>query len=80
MGQVYAYRNQRKMSEWPTEQCNRISGSDGLQFPPKSVNDHERLDFFVPFYCRPLSLVFDKEVWIFCVMEAPGIFMSFLLF
>lgn len=62
LGKVCAYKKQSNYKIWGTEKCNRVRGSDGLQFPPKLVSERKSLELFVSFFCRSLTLEYEKEV------------------
>ena len=48
------------MSKWSKDECNKIVGTDGAQFPPFRQKS-DRLPIFAADICRTLWLVYDKE-------------------
>lgn len=54
-----------KLNFWGTDECNRVDGSDGSQFPPHFLDKKHELQIFIKSFCRKLPLVYDSEVNIF---------------
>lgn len=53
------------MDFWSTNDCNRIDGTDGSQFPPHLMDKKKPLEVYIQSLCRKLPLVFDSEVNVF---------------
>lgn len=54
-----------KMNYWASDDCNRIDGTDGSQFPPHLLDKKQHLQVFIKAFCRKFPLVFDSEVNIY---------------
>lgn len=61
VGQVYAVGNESQLKIWKTEECNQVTGSDGVIYGPSLVQRKEDIQVYLPSFCRSLPLVFDKE-------------------
>lgn len=61
VGQVYAVGERSKLDIWKTEECNQVTGSDGVIYGPSLVQKKEDIQVYLPSFCRSLPLVFDKE-------------------
>lgn len=66
LGQIVNFNGADRQGVWGSDECNRIEGSDGSQFPPPKVSRTARLFVYNRDMCRRLPLVFDK------VTEAQG--------
>lgn len=62
VGKVFALDNRTNVNIWKTEECNRVTGNDGVIYGPEQVQNKKDLAVFLPNICRSLPLVFDKEV------------------
>lgn len=62
VGRVYAINNQTKLNVWKTDECNEVTGSDGVIYGPELVQHKKDLLVYLPNFGRSLPLVFDKEV------------------
>lgn len=60
-GLVDTYNGLNHLTHWKTEECNRLSGSDGSVFPPH-ITKNDTIYVFDKDLCRLLPLVFQKEV------------------
>ncbi|XP_057661882.1 sensory neuron membrane protein 1-like [Diorhabda carinulata] len=58
VGRIVEYDGSALMSNWPTKECNEISGTDGTVFPPMLLKE-EGLVSFAPDLCRSL-----KAFWV----------------
>lgn len=56
------FDGQPKMNLWSTEECNRLDGTDGSQFPPQWMDKKRQLQVFIKAFCRKFPLVYDEEV------------------
>lgn len=56
------FNGQSSMNLWATDECNRIDGSDGSQFPPHLMDQKQPLPVFIKAFCRKFPLYFDSEV------------------
>lgn len=59
------FNGKPKLDFWGTNECNRIDGTDGAQFPPYMMNKKTPLQVFIKAFCRKFPLVYDSEVNIF---------------
>ncbi|XP_058459928.1 lysosome membrane protein 2 isoform X2 [Malaya genurostris] len=50
---------------WTTEECNRVDGTDGSQFPPHLMDKRQTLYVFIKSLCRKFPLRYEKEVTLF---------------
>ncbi|XP_034235542.1 lysosome membrane protein 2-like isoform X2 [Thrips palmi] len=60
LGQIVNFNGETSQGAWRTDECNRIEGSDGSQFPPPQVSPTARLFVYNRDMCRRLPLVFDR--------------------
>lgn len=58
------------MKFWSTDECNRVDGTDGSQFPPNLMDKKQPLQVFIKAFCRKFSMVFDSEVSLFSGVPA----------
>nr|APC94222.1 sensory neuron membrane protein 1a [Pyrrhalta maculicollis] len=58
VGRIVEYDGSPVMSTWPTDECNKIAGTDGTVFPPMLLKE-EGLVSFAPDLCRSL-----KAFWV----------------
>lgn len=56
------FNGQDKLDFWSTDECNRIDGTDGSQFPPHYMDKKRPLNVFSKAFCRKFPLVYDSEV------------------
>jgi len=59
------FNGKPKLDFWSTEECNRIDGTDGSQFPPYLLDKKSQLQVFIKAFCRRFPLAYDSEVNIF---------------
>lgn len=50
---------------WTTDECNRVDGTDGSQFPPHLMDKNQTLYVFIKSLCRKFPLLYEKEVTLF---------------
>lgn len=65
LGVIDNFNGKPTMDFWGTDECNRVDGTDGSQFPPHLMNKKDRLEVFVKAFCRKFPMVYDSEVDIF---------------
>lgn len=53
------------MKFWSSDECNRVDGTDGAQFPPHLMDKKQPLEVFIKAFCRKFPMVFDSEVSLF---------------
>lgn len=53
------------MNLWGTDECNRVDGTDGSQFPPYLMDKKQPLEVFIKAFCRKFPMFYDSEVNIF---------------
>lgn len=53
------------MRFWSTNECNRVDGTDGSQFPPHLMDKKQPLQVFIKAFCRKFPMVYDSEVSLF---------------
>ncbi|XP_066904567.1 scavenger receptor class B member 1 isoform X2 [Halyomorpha halys] len=58
-GSVSAYDGQTILKYWKTEECNKITGSDGNFFPPRIVQKKSRVHIYIASFCRRIPLVYN---------------------
>lgn len=56
------FNGEEKMNYWSTDECNRLDGSDGSQFPPHWMDKKQPLQVFIKSFCRKFPLTYDEEV------------------
>lgn len=47
---------------WATDECNRVDGTDGSQFPPHYMDKKHPLLIFSKAFCRRFPLYFEEEL------------------
>ncbi|XP_050442998.1 scavenger receptor class B member 1-like [Adelges cooleyi] len=62
LGIITRYNGQNSLNVWKTDECNRLDGSDGSQFPPTTLNRNSKLYVFHKDLCRRFPLVYKEEV------------------
>lgn len=58
------------MKFWSTDECNRVDGTDGSQFPPHLMDKEQPLQVFIKAFCRKFPMMFDSEVSLFSGVPA----------
>lgn len=53
------------MRFWSTNECNRVDGTDGSQFPPHLMDKKHPLQVFIKAFCRKFPMIYDSEVSLF---------------
>lgn len=51
-----------KLDFWSSDECNRIDGTDGSQFPPHLMDQKQILQIYIKSLCRKFPMEFDSEV------------------
>uniref|UniRef100_A0A182P0L0 Scavenger receptor class B n=1 Tax=Anopheles epiroticus TaxID=199890 RepID=A0A182P0L0_9DIPT len=51
-----------RLDLWHTDECDRVGGTDGSQFPPHLMDRKHPLQVFIKSLCRKFPLVYDSEV------------------
>lgn len=59
------FNGKPKLDIWATDECNRVDGTDGTQFPPYLMDKKHPLYVFIKAFCRKFPLIYDSEVNIF---------------
>lgn len=59
------FNGQPRMNYWSTNECNRVDGTDGTQFPPYLVEKKKDVQVFIKAFCRKFPMVYDSEVSVF---------------
>ena len=60
LGRVTKWQGQDRFYSWNTDECNRVRGGEGSQFPP-GLQDSSKPSIFVPAICRPIELSFVQK-------------------
>ncbi|KAJ8948285.1 hypothetical protein NQ318_020772 [Aromia moschata] len=60
VGRIVEYDGSQKIDVWPTDNCNKIMGTDGTIFPP-FLKKEEGLVSFAPDLCRSLAAFYVKK-------------------
>ncbi|KAL5012435.1 hypothetical protein ScPMuIL_010986 [Solemya velum] len=60
LGEILTWNGLSTLTQWGTDQCRMINGSDGTIFPPL-LDRNRTLYFYNPFYCRSLPLVYESD-------------------
>lgn len=68
LGIITRYNGQKTLDVWKTDECNRLDGSDGSQFPPTTLNRNSKLFVFHKDLCRRFPLVYKEDIEI-----VPGV-------
>ncbi|XP_055858648.1 scavenger receptor class B member 1 [Episyrphus balteatus] len=64
LGVISQFNGMDQLNFWRDDECNRIDGSDGSQFPPYLMEERKPLHVFTQALCRKLPLHFEEEVTI----------------
>jgi len=59
---IMEWEGKDKLSFWNDTYCDMMNGTDGTQFPPRTVKRDEPVRMFVTQLCRSLYLEFEKEI------------------
>lgn len=59
------FNGEPRMKFWSTNECNRVDGTDGSQFPPYLMDKKQPLQVFIKAFCRKFPMVYDQEVSLF---------------
>jgi hypothetical protein len=62
VGKVLAVNGKTQQTIWKSDNCNEISGSDGVIYGPSRVRQHQTIDIYLPEFCRSLPLTFTEKV------------------
>lgn len=62
LGVIDQFAGSSTLSMWSTDECNRIDGTDGSQFPPQYMDKKHTLHVFSKAFCRRFPLEFSEEV------------------
>lgn len=54
-----------KLEMWTTDECNRVDGTDGSQFPPHLMDKKQTLYVFIKSLCRKFPLQYERDVILF---------------
>lgn len=68
LGIITRYNGLKNLNVWNTDECNRLDGSDGSQFPPTKLNRESELHVFHKDLCRRFPLVYKEDIEI-----VPGV-------
>ena len=61
LAKIQSFNGIQEMNHWNSSECNKVKGSDGAAFNPY-IKPSETLWFFNDQLCRPMPMVFTKEV------------------
>lgn len=61
LNKVVEFNNKTVMKIWPTNECNKIKGTESSVYHPL-LEEKETLYGYVPLLCRELKIVYDKPV------------------
>lgn len=62
LGIITRYNGQKALNVWKTEECNRLDGSDGSQFPPTTLNRKSKLFVYNKDLCRRFPLIYKEDI------------------
>jgi len=62
LGIITRYNGLKNLDFWNSDECNRLDGSDGSQFPPTTLTRKSKLYVFHKDLCRRFPLVFKEDV------------------
>lgn len=62
LGVITRYNGRDALNVWKTDECNRLDGSDGSQFPPTSLSRRSKLFVFQMNLCRRFPLVYKEDI------------------
>uniref|UniRef100_U5ERK4 Putative plasma membrane glycoprotein cd36 n=1 Tax=Corethrella appendiculata TaxID=1370023 RepID=U5ERK4_9DIPT len=54
-----------KLDFWGTDECNKVEGTVGAQFPPHLMDKKQPLNLYITDLCRKFPLAYNKEVTVF---------------
>ncbi|KAF5276711.1 hypothetical protein FQR65_LT16238 [Abscondita terminalis] len=63
--QVEKLNGKSSGTQWTSEDCNKIKGSDGTSFSPYDIREKRPISVYNKDVCRALPLVYDKDVKMF---------------
>ncbi|KAK7866496.1 hypothetical protein R5R35_014360 [Gryllus longicercus] len=65
LGVVSHYNGEDSLDYWRSEECNRIDGAEGANFPPAAIKKFSRVHVYNRDFCRRLPLDFKEhsQVW-----------------
>ncbi|KAL7044998.1 hypothetical protein ACKWTF_002130 [Chironomus riparius] len=61
IGKVLDFDRKTKLDLWKTDECNEISGYDGIFNGPNQVRNKQNTAVFLPDLCRSLPLEYSKQ-------------------
>ncbi|XP_070496760.1 scavenger receptor class B member 1-like isoform X2 [Chironomus tepperi] len=61
IGEVLDFGGKTKLDIWKTDECNEISGYDGIFNGPNLIRNKQNTAVFLPELCRSLPLEYSKE-------------------
>lgn len=62
LGIITRFNGQKALNVWKTDECNRLDGSDGSQFPPTTLSRKSKLYVFHKDLCRRFPLVYKDDI------------------
>jgi len=62
LGIITSYNGLDALDVWKTDECNRLDGSDGSQFPPTTLSRKSKLYVFHMDLCRRFPLVYKEDI------------------
>lgn len=65
LGVFVKINGENKTDIYLDDECNKIDGTDGSQFPPHLMDKKSPLQVYINNICRKFPLVFEKEVSVF---------------
>lgn len=58
---IYSWNKQRKVDFWSEDRCNKISGTEGSQFPRPLLRENN-VELFTAELCRSIYATYEKDV------------------
>lgn len=62
LGIINRFNGHKTLNIWKTDECNRLDGSDGSQFPPVTLNRKSKLYVYHQSLCRRFPLVYKEDI------------------
>ncbi|KAK9874388.1 hypothetical protein WA026_002735 [Henosepilachna vigintioctopunctata] len=65
LGSLKSINGKDQLDMWSTKDCDRVQGTDGTMFSPKTVNRKQPIKIFMPDTCRHFDLEYKQDNKIF---------------
>ncbi|XP_059614955.1 uncharacterized protein LOC132260689 [Phlebotomus argentipes] len=62
---ILSLNGKKTVDFWAGDECNRMGGTDGSQFPPHFLRKKDKLEVYIKDMCRKFPLEYEKDVTLF---------------